>query len=824
MTAKLENEDITIKGMIQQIFFEDNPFYIFRIYDEKGNLLTVKGQAILPLKKGLNINCDGHFIEDKKYGLQFQASKVYHFGNGLREFLTLYLKYQSPKIIEPIVEMYKDVENPIDDIKKNPEKLKTIKGVKTGRVNKMLEAINKHPLYIQMIEVQRDFGPLTKSATNKIEDFLTEDKNNYTLLKNNPYILIKYIDGFAFKRCDTLALKHGSRFNPYRVEAALIEALKQSSQTDGHCFLNERDLIKQTLIILCIQKIQEKELKLFTEKIMNAYLPKTEEKRIALDDVKKYIDKKDSNKNVFYDFLKDIQEYYRIIQKTLLKMSKSKDSDNAIVIDEDRYYWKELYESEVYVSDILKQMVKKRPIKNISKTRIQKAIKKIETNEFNKSGKLILLSDEQKQAILTSLNSSISIITGGPGRGKTTIINAIISAWSDYEYPEYDENIILLAPTGRAAKRMTETTGHKAQTIHRLFGDYYRDFCCIPENSLFIVDETSMIGITLMKKVLMLARNHNIIFVGDIDQLASVEPGNVMTDMINSKLIKTSYLKKGFRNAGSIAKNAALINSGKGIEHFILDDETKFIELNIDKDMTDNEKREEYVKVPDYVLASYNDLIKRYRKEEIGILTPTRERGAGSVKNINDLFRQEINPYTRSNPENTSGVLIGDRIMCIRNDYKQALIEHTTETYFKNGKKYEKESINVINGVFNGDIGTVIEINEKSNDDDDKTETVVVEFDNKTTGEFSFREIKENFVIAYGMTIHKSQGSEYSAVIIVLTSQNSFFLTRNLVYTGITRAKKELIIVGDKNAITLATRHVSKKERNSYLKERILTI
>ena len=346
---------------------------------------------------------------------------------------------------------------------------------------------------------------------------------------------------------------------------------------------------------------------------------------------------------------------------------------------------------------------------------------------------------------------------------------------------------MLLAPTGKAAKRMTEASGYKASTIHR-FNIAIKQSGEKPEKKLIIIDETSMIGTKLASVLLSNVKNCNIIFVGDIDQLASIEPGCFMKDIISCGQVMVSYLTKGFRNGGSIARNADLINKGKHMKEFIFDADTKFIEKYGDD-------------VTNAAVDFYENALNRFKPSEIGILTPLRSRGSGSVDSINNLIRTKINPITEKNIENKAGFLINDRVMNTKNNYDKEIINE----YFKPEK-----------GVFNGDTGTIIDIDY----DDGEIEIL---FDDGRRGYFRYDEMSA-FVLAYATTIHKSQGSEYKCVLVIVSSQSAFFLKRNLVYTGFTRAKQQLTILGDEKAIAIAARNIDDSVRNSHLKYRIISM
>ena len=440
-------------------------------------------------------------------------------------------------------------------------------------------------------------------------------------------------------------------------------------------------------------------------------------------------------------------------------------------------------ESRKIVWGIIGKLKKEKPIKKLSSEEIQDSIDY--HNEISKNE----LTLEQQSAVHNSLKNRISIITGGPGRGKTTVLSTIVEVWND------PNSIICLAPTGKAARRMSEAMSEngitmKTQTIHRFIMqlESSNSHCY---DSLVIVDETSMVGIKLADRLLKRISDCQIILVGDVDQLASIEAGNVMKDIIKSKKVKTSYLTECFRNDGSILENANLINNGKTFKHFILDDATKFTHAESEN-------------IESEVLNSYRELRKKYDEKDIGILTPLRQRGFGSVNNINKIFRKEINPETIFNRECSLGFIVNDRVMNTKNRYDLKMRDNQT------GK--------IINGIFNGDVGVVKYIDYDADEID-----IEFEYEDKkfATGHWKFSDITGIFVPAWSITIHKSQGSEYKAVIMVISSSQCFFLKRNLIYTGLTRAKNFVNIIGDEKAINIGIRNIDDKIRNTYLAERI---
>ena len=395
----------------------------------------------------------------------------------------------------------------------------------------------------------------------------------------------------------------------------------------------------------------------------------------------------------------------------------------------------------------------------------------------------ISYDEVQKEAITKAMASKVMVLTGGPGTGKTTTTNGIIKAWESEGL-----EILLAAPTGRAAKRMKEATGKEAKTIHRLL-DYNpetgwgRNETMPLDGDALIIDEASMIDIELMYHlVIAIPYNMRLILVGDIDQLPSVGAGNVLRDIIASNVIPTVRLTRIFRQAATshIITNAHLVNEGKmpkldnseKSDFFVMQDDDY---LNIENKIVDLVIR----RLPAYYHVTTDD---------IQVLTPMRRTNNG-VQNLNTRLQAAINPVGTSVKFGDTIYRVGDKVMQIKNDYKE--------------------------GIFNGDTGKVVDVDKKDG-------TVTVMFDGGPLVKMT-RKMMGSICLSYATTIHKSQGSEYKVVVMPMTMQFFTMLQRNLLYTGITRAKTACVIIGQKKAISMAVRNNAVKKRNTLLKERIIS-
>lgn len=746
------------KGKIVRVYAQKGDWSCIRFENEKDKKQYVaKGHITGAISNDLKITLIGEFIEDKKYGLQIQVESSVISESSTAIFLYKCAKGIGHSLAKEIVKKLGD--DCVDKILADPDVLLKVKGIKAKKRDTIYNSLKKNSNIKLYIEIFNYFNnDITEGQADKIVKYLKEHKKKFKIIKKNPYILIEYIDGFGFKKVDKLAISSGIKpFSKERIGAAIIYVLQEMSQTKGHCYLTMDQLLREVVDLI----LDDTNLSKQTQNKFIALIDSEDE-----DELNKFMKKWDKE-HILTEWKNNYIELVEIMAEALI----SDEEKGLVKIEDDRIFWTKFYNAEINIANIVKDYVAADVVKRISDKDIDEAILNIELFEDKK------LSEEQKNAIKRSLKNRISIITGGPGRGKTTIIKTIIDAWDD------EENVVLLAPTGKAAKRMTEATERKASTIHRYKN---KTFSNPPEGKLIIVDESSMIGILLGENVMEFAKNNNLILVGDVDQLASIEPGNFLRDLIESKRIPVSFLRKGFRNDGSIARNSDLINRGKKLKDFILDDDTTFYEIDSEE-------------LTDKVVEKYEELLITYKPSDIGILCPFSVRGYGSVASINKKIREKINPPTKLNPDNGSGFLVGDRVLYTKNNYNQILFN-----------EFGKEEV----GIFNGDTGTITSI-------DLELEEVTVLLDDGKTGYFSYSDMKDGFILAYAITIHRSQGSEYKAIILIISSQTVFFVKRNMLYTGFTRAKEKAMIFGTEKAIAIASRSVDDLVRNTTLKERI---
>lgn len=739
-----------VEGFVENIVFrnEDNGYTVFDI-KYKGEHVTCVG-SISYINAGEFITANGEFVQHAIYDMQFSI-KSYEFKTpddekSVRRYLSSgAIKGIGEKMAERIVNTFK--EDTFRIMEEEPERLAEIKGISmTKAMDIAAQLVDKRDMRKAMIFLQ-DYG-INMNLANKI--YSHYGQNIYTIIKQNPYKLADDIDGIGFKIADDIAVKVGIRVDSdFRIKSGIFYILQQASM-QGHIYLpmEELEVGVKGLLLIDIPDIEKF--------IMDLVIDKRLVVKITPD----------GTKNVYAAIY-----YY-------MELSVAK----------------RLTDLEVHTAE--------------NEEYFEKRIGEIEKNTK------IELDDIQKTAVKTAVENGLMVITGGPGTGKTTTINTIIKY---FELEGYE--IRLAAPTGRAAKRMTETSGYEAQTIHRMLEisggisddnsdrasqgmHFERDESNPLETDVIIVDEMSMVDINIMNSLLKaVAIGTKLILVGDVDQLPSVGPGNVLKDIINSGCIPVVKLEKIFRQAAEseIVINAHKINKG---EHVVLNKYSRDF-LFVRRDSADAIIAAMCTliksKLPGYVNADIND---------IQILTPSRKSAVG-VERLNRIMQDFLNPADVTKMEKTFGDVTfreGDKVMQIKNNYQMEW-----EKKSRYGITYESGT-----GIYNGDTGVIEEINTFA-------ERIIVKFDDEKYVSYEFKQLDE-LELAYAITIHKSQGSEYPAVIIPMFTGPRMLMTKNLLYTAVTRAKKCVCMVGVEDYFHQMASNESEQKRYSSLDERIRQI
>lgn len=629
--------------------------------------------------------------------------------------------------------------NTFDIIEKEPERLAEVKGISMKMAVSIAGQFSEKRQMRQAMMFLQDYG-ISMNMSVKIYKYYKD--NVYEVLQKNPYKLAEDISGIGFKLADSIAQRAGfGKDSQARVQAGIMYALQQSG-SQGHCYLPEDELINTASGILMSDR----------------------------DIVSREIDLMAMNKEI-------------IIQET--------DGERNL-------YTSRLYYMELNCARMLLDLDITFPV---NESNIAKKIQQIGKKQD------IILDSMQEQAALQAAMNGVLVITGGPGTGKTTTINTIISLLE-----EEGLEILLAAPTGRAAKRMSETSGREAQTIHRLLEinggmgvdnggmDFKINESQPLEADVVIVDEFSMVDIYLLHALLKaLVPGTRLIMAGDVNQLPSVGPGNVLKDIIQPGFCNVVRLNHIFRQAAEseIVTNAHKINAGmqinldnKNMDFFHLERDNPQDVINVVIQLI-------MKNLPPYVNASSYD---------IQVLVPMR-KGVLGVENLNKVLQGYMNMKSPDkNEREFHGILFreNDKVMQVKNNYQ---IKWTKEN--KYGNVYEEGM-----GVFNGDIGIIRSIL-------DIEEMVVIEFEEGKTARYGFSEMDE-MELAYAVTIHKSQGSEYPAVIIPVLGGPKMLLNRNLLYTAVTRAKKCVTLVGSSAVIYQMIKNVNEQKRYSGLCQRIV--
>lgn len=699
------------------------------------------------IKKGDTLKITGKFVEHKDYGEQF---KIETFEKLMPQTLSALEKYLANG---------------------------NIKGIGPATATKIIEKFGEETIHVLKFEPEKlaQIKGISKDKAVEISESFVENwevwqivgflerfgigaenaKKVYDMLGANaiaeieadPYILIDISRGVDFKQIDQMAIKLGIERENQKRVKSGIKYALIKITYNGHCCTLESNLIEYVKTLLNVNEA--------------------------------------------------------VIQDGIVNLKVN----NEIVVenrnDEKWVYLYSFYKAENQIAERILKLDKAKNMKKVSN--IEKELKLVEEKTD------IMLSEKQKEAIRAINDNNVTIITGGPGTGKTTIIKSIIEIYKQKKY-----KIILCAPTGRAAKRMTETTGEEASTLHRLL-----EIGKVDEESLFkkdseyqgapidgdiiIVDEVSMVDMFIMSYLLdCIYLGTKLILVGDSDQLPSVGPGSVLQDLIASEKIVTVHLDKIFRQAAKskIIVNAHRVNNGKG---FISKEDPE-----LEKDSKQDFyfiKENSQEKILEEVLSLCNGRLKKFGDydffENIQVLSPTK-KGLLGTKEMNKALQNELNPHREGENEKASmGAIfrIGDRVMQIKNNYDISW------------ERRSDGSVEIGNGVFNGEMGTITNI-------DEKQKNVRVKFDDEKVCWYEFNEL-EQLEHSYCITIHKAQGSEFDVVIMIIPQAAPMLLTRNLLYTGLTRAKKLLIVIGNDRIIDFMIRNVDSKKRNTGLEYKL---
>lgn len=740
-----QNEKLFINGKVAATFFESNDsfFKVLLVKISETNISDWHEDEIVITGNFADIAEENEYqffgvlVDHPKYGKQFKADNYHSTVPTSKEGLVEYLsgdnfagvgKQTAKKMIDILGV------NLITDVLDNESLLDKV-GLSSKQRKTVIDTLQKNNGMEQVIIGLNSYGfgsSLSSAIYNKYKG------DTLKVIEENPYQLVEDIDGIGFKKADDIAKQMGmSANNPGRIRAGLISALQSLSLKNGDTYTQTGPILDETL------------------KLLN----------------------NGNSENITGD---DLSEQFLELAKT-----------QKIVGEEDRVYLKDLYDDEWRIAEHINRIIKNPNTKTFDDETIDKKIRLIEK-------KLNISYDEsQTNALKQAIKSQMFLLTGGPGTGKTTIIKGIIYLYAylnDYsldinKYKEHEFPILLAAPTGRAAKRMQETSGIPASTIHRLLGlsgyDDNNEGTKDLEGGLLIVDEMSMVDTYLFKALMRAVPNQmKVILVGDKDQLPSVGPGQVFTDLLRSQRINSMQLSTIYRqdSNSTIIPLAHSIQQGRLPEDF-------------------NEKQSDRSFIPcgaNQMSSVIEQIVKRAKQKgfsatDIQVLSPMY-RGMSGVNHLNDVIQEIMNPGNKEDQLEYRGIhfRLGDKVLQLVNSPED--------------------------NVFNGDIGQIIEVihGEKSTQD-----KIKVAFDQS---EVTYqRKDWIQITLAYCTTIHKAQGSEFKMVILPIVPQFTKMLKKNLLYTAITRASDTLIMIGDYDSF-LSCAQSESDNRNTSLMQRIQSL
>lgn len=723
-----------INGTVSAVIFrnDENGYGVVKLELDSGEKVTAVG--CLPyIAPGEMLSAEGAWMTHAQHGRQFKIEQCSRLLPTSAEAIYEYLAGGTVRGIGPataalIVDRFGD--KALDVLEMQPEKLAEIKGISSSKAKDISAGFKKQAGVRRLTEFLCSYGIQPVFALRMFKFY---GNSAIEVVHENPYILASSHIGASFAEADSLALAlglDGDSLN--RVCAAVVFELVHNSG-NGHCFIPRGKLTMATSQLIGVA--------------------------------------------------------HELVEDAVDKLAETGEIVCCTVAGLDACYLAPLYEAETYTANRIKSMCRAKAERKVDITSIVLRLEAANDIEY---------APMQREAIALAAQNRMLVITGGPGTGKTTILKAVLALYDELELETY-----LAAPTGRAAKRMSELCGTEASTIHRMLGAKMSEdgetvvFGKDEEDKLacdaLIIDECSMVDITLMHAILKaLKPDCRILLVGDADQLPSVGPGNVFSDIIRSGVVPTVHLTEIFRQKADsrIVRNAHMIDRG---EHPDFNENSgDFFRLRrmqggscVDTIVELCKKRlPENMKIP---------------SNQIQVLSPSRKGETGTV-NLNKCLQVALNPPDEGKKEKLFGETVfrvGDRVIQIKNNYDIAWKD-----------KLGKSGM----GIYNGDIGTIVEI-------DTVSEYLKVDYDDRTAL-YGFEMLNE-LEHAWALTVHKSQGSEYRAVILSLNPVAQLLLTRSVLYTAVTRAKELLIMVGDDNVAHRMIDNHKQSRRYSALRIRL---
>jgi exodeoxyribonuclease V alpha subunit len=729
-----------LAGSLERVVFHnpENGYTVLRLNVKgKPDLVTVVGAMHEP-QPGVSLNITGRWTNHARFGEQFQMEQ-YEIAlpateAGIRHYLASGLiKGVREAMARRIVDMFGA--DTFRILEEDPEQLLKVSGIGMKTVDAVRAAWAEHQGIRELIMFLQPHGVSTAYAVRIYKHYGAEALD---VVRENPYRLAMDIRGIGFLTADAIAMKLG--FTPeseLRAEAGLLYTLARLSE-DGHVYYPKEDLLRETVTLLGVE----------TASVERALAPLAAEERIVLEE----------------------------LHGLPGQIPADIDPDDDRALTHIGVYLGRYHHCEAGIAYYLRRILRSPKAATFDDPEAVMA----ETL----ASLPMDLAPEQVEAVRSAIARKVMVVTGGPGTGKTTVINAVIRAFSHIK-----ARVLLAAPTGRAAKRLSETSSLEARTIHRLleYSPYEDSFCRNEDNplacTLLVIDEASMMDTLLMYHLMKaVPLGATVIFVGDVNQLPSVGPGNVLRDIIASGTVPVVELTEVFRQAAEseIILNAHRINHGEapnltnpadrlGDFYFIRQDD------------------------PEKAAAMVVDLVRGHipRRfnlnafEDIQVLSPMH-RGSCGAANLNALLQDALNPQDVKLQRGDRQFRLGDKVMQIRNNYDK--------------------------DVFNGDIGRIIHVHPEDRE-------ITVRFD-EVNVIYPWDDLDE-LVPAYAISVHKSQGSEYPAVVLPILTQHYVMLQRNLLYTGVTRGKRLVVLVGSAKAVHMAVANNRMRKRHTWLAHRL---
>ncbi|MCP5046524.1 MAG: ATP-dependent RecD-like DNA helicase [bacterium] len=718
----------------RKIFFSDETgFAVCKVSVQGSKDTPVIVGSLVDVSEGDFLEVEGEYVEHPKFGKQVKVTSFKQImpedKDGMVKYLKGRIKGLGLKSAGKIVDHFG--KSTFNILEQEPERLKEVKGIQ----RKVIQEVKKNFKGNEIIrELTVKLSPYGIGGETIFKIYKEFEDDAFNVLESNPYILIDRVRGVGFKIADTIARGVGIAANDsFRIKAGINFLVTHVEQKNGDLYMEESELLRRCASLL----------------------------DVTAEEVKPCVDQ--------------LVEQSQLVREALRENDRDNDNGNGENNGDETVILS--YKNYVIEESIARQL------HNLSKGSSELAPMDIDFEHIFKQTS-VRLTEEQQGAVISAVNNRITIITGGPGTGKTTIIRAIIESLQKDE-----KSVLVAAPTGRAAKRVEEATFYQASTIHRMLkiDPETRHFVHNEQNPLkadaVIVDEFSMVDFFIFHALLRAISQHTrLIIIGDKDQLPSVGPGNVLRDIIGSRFFNIIYLNRNFRQTEDslIIENAYRINNGEELLFKPYSDDLDFVFVRVS---SEHQAREKVVRIVEYHKNDFN-----FNSPDFQVLVPMY-RGEAGIDAINFQVQEQFNSGRAAVKKERTVFKQRDKVMQLKNNY-------------------EKD-------IFNGEQGIVADFDKEKN-------ALMVDFDG-TRLEYGMGELEE-LTLSYSVSVHKAQGSEYDMLILVLLPTHAIMLNRELFYTAVTRAKKKLFLVSDPETVRRAVMNASPSQRKTMLPRRLREI